>query len=122
MSFADPISITVAPASAVNLPRVSVGDDESEYRSSDGLLEVIASHSYGKRTRRMIRLNTRKIAADVFRPSENVEHSMSVYVVFDLPGKGEYSPTEALEAWKGLNTFLTAGSHAVVVKGLGGES
>lgn len=122
MSFADPLSITIAPAAAVSLPRVSVEENESEYRSGDGLMQFVASHSYGKRTRRMARLNVRKISADVFKPAENVEQSMSCYIVLDTPGRGEYTPAEQIEVWKGLNTLLTATSHAMVVKLIGGES
>jgi len=122
MSLTDPLSVTIAPASAVSLPRVSSEENESEYRSADGLLHFVAAHSYGRRTRRTARLNVKKISPDVFKPSENVEQTMSCYVVFDIPGRGEYTPTEVIEVWKGLNTLLTATSHAAVVKLLGGES
>lgn len=122
MSLADPLSITIAPAAAVSLPRVSSEENESEYRSGDGLLHFVAAHSYGKRTRRTARLNVRKMAPDVFRPAENVEQTMSLYVVFDTPGRGEYTPAELIEIWKGYNTLLTSTSHAMVTKLLGGES
>jgi hypothetical protein len=122
MSFSDPLSVTIPPASAVSLPRISVGDDQSEYQSGDGLIRVEASHQYkGDRNRRMFRLDTSKITADPFRPSENRQVSMSVYVVFDVPDVG-YSAAEQLNSWIGLNTLLTASSHANVTKLLGGES
>lgn len=121
MSFTDPLSITISPAAAVALPRVSVGDDLSEYRSGDGLLTLSASHNYGKRTRRVLRLDTRKITSDPFRPDENVEVSMSNYMVFDLPPAG-YTAAEALEVYRGLKTLYTATSDAMIVKLLGGES
>jgi hypothetical protein len=121
MSFADPQTITIAPASAVSLPRISVGDDESEYASSDGLISLKASHNYGKRTRRMIRIDTSKVTADPFKPAENVKVSMSCYLVFDLPPAG-YTATEALAAWTGFKTQITATSDLLVTKLLGGES
>jgi len=121
MSFADPLSITISPAPAAPLPRISVGDDTSEYRSSDGLITLSASHNYGKRTRRVLRLDTRKITTDPFRPTENVEVSMSHYMVFDLPPAG-YTAAEALEAYRGLKTLYSATSDAMIVKLLGGES
>lgn len=121
MSFADPQTLTILPASAVSLPRTSVGDDESEYTSGDGLLALIASHNYGRRTRRMLRVNTSKISADPFKPTENRRTSMSYYIVFDLDPSA-WTATEALEVFKGFNTQVTASSNLLITKLLGGES
>jgi hypothetical protein len=121
MSFTDPLSITIAPASAVSIPRTSVGDDRSEYTSGDGLIQLSASHDYGKRIRRMLRVDTSKVAPDPFRPSENVKVSMSLYMVFDLPPAG-YTATEALAVYTGFKTLYTATSDQMVTKLLGGES
>lgn len=120
MSFTDPASITIS-GSTIALPRVSVGDDRSEYTSGDGLTQLVASHDYGKRIRRMVRINTSKMAPDAFRPSENTKVSMSVYLVFDLPTAG-YTPTEAKAVYDGHAAMLAAGSSAMVTKLLGGES
>jgi hypothetical protein len=105
----------------VSLPRVSVGDDTSEYMSGDGLLKMSASHSYGKRYRRMLRVDVAKISADTFKPAENVKHSMSLYVVFDTPGSG-FTPTEQLAVWTGFKTQVSASSDLLITKLLGGES
>lgn len=121
MSFSDPLSITFPPGSAIALPRTSVGKDESEYSSADGTTEVISSHTYGKRTRRLLRVNTSKLAVDPFRSAENVKRSMSLYIVFDLPDAG-YNATEALAVYTGFKTMMTASSDAMIVKLLGGES
>lgn len=121
MSFADPQTITIAPASALSLPRVSVGDDESEYASGDGLVHLRASHNYGKRTRRMLRVDTSKLTSDPFRPDENVEVSMSLYMVFDLPPAG-FTATEALAVYTGFKTQFSASSDLLITKLLGGES
>jgi len=121
MSFSDPLSVTISGATS-SLPRISVGDDKSEYQSGDGLIRVEASHQYKvERTRRMFRLDTSKITADPFRPSENREVSLSWYVVCDQPKVG-YTAAEMLAAWVGLNTLLTASTHANITKLLGGES
>lgn len=121
MSFSDPLSVTIS-AVTTPLPRISVGDDKSEYQSADGLIRIEASHQYKvDRTRRMFRLDTSKITADPFRPSENREVSMSIYTVFDTPKVG-YTAAEALAAWVGFNALLTASSNANVSKLLGGES
>jgi hypothetical protein len=121
MSFADPQTITISTVTTP-LPRTSVGEDESEYTSSDGLLKLTASHSYGKRRRRVLRFDHSKMSADVFKPSENVSVGMAVYTVFDIPGKGEYTAAEALAIWIGFNAQITATSNALVTKLLGGES
>lgn len=121
MSLADPNSITITGLGTVALPRTSVEEDRSEYTSSDGLVQLVASHDYGKRTRRMIRLDLSKLTSDPFKPSENVKVGMAVYTVFDLPPAG-YTNADALAAWVGYNTLLTATSNAVITKILGGES
>lgn len=120
MSFADPQTITISAATSP-LPRTSVGDDESEYTSADGLIKLTASHTYGKRTRRLIRVDHAKLTADPFRPAENVQVGMSNYVVFDLPPAG-YTAAEALAVWTGFKTQLTASSDLLITKLLGGES
>jgi hypothetical protein len=120
MSFADPQTVTIS-AVTTPLPRVSVGDDVSEYAAADGLIRMIASHEYGKRVRRMVRIETQKVTSDPFRPSENVKVGMSNYVVFDLPPAG-YTATEALAVWTGFKAQLTASSDLLITKLLGGES
>lgn len=121
MSFTDPQSITIAPASALSLPRTSVGDDESEYTSADGLVQLKASHNVGKRIRRMLRVDVSKLTADPFKPAENVRVSMSLYMVFDLPPAG-FTATEQLAVYTGFKTQYTASSDALITKLLGGES
>lgn len=120
MSFTDPLSITVSTVTS-SLPRTSVGDDESEYTSSDGLLQVSASHQYGKRTRRLLRVDTSKIAPDPFKPAENVKLSMSFYIVFDMPQAG-FTAAEAMALYTGFSAMYGASSSAMVTKLLGGES
>lgn len=120
MSFSDPLSVTIS-GTPISLPRISVGDDTSEYQSGDGLTTVSASHNYGKRTRRTVRIDTSKIAADVFKPAENVRVGMSLYLVFDLPPAG-YTPADALAVYQGYKGLITASSDAMITKLLGGES
>ncbi|DAD50194.1 TPA_asm: coat protein [ssRNA phage Gerhypos.4_3] len=120
MSFTDPQTVTIS-AVTTPLPRTSVGDDESEYKSGDGLITLSASHQYGKRIRRMLRLDTSKVTTDPFRPSENVKVSMSCYMVFDLPPAG-YTAAEALAVYTGFKGQYTASTDALITKLLGGES
>jgi len=120
MSFADPQTLTIS-GTAISLPRVSVGEDESEYMSGDGLSKLTASHTYGKRTRRMLRFDTSKITADPFKSTENVKVSMSCYMVFDVPPAG-YTPVEALAVYAGFKNQFSATSDLLITKLLGGES
>jgi len=123
MSFSDPLSVTI---SAVTTPLPRTGDapgagDGTVYRSADGLIVLTASHDMGKRTRRVLRIDTAKLTADPFKPAENVKVSMSNYMVFDIPPAG-FTAAEALAVYTGFKTLFTATSDAMIVKLLGGES
>jgi len=120
MAFSDPLSITIS-AVTTPLPRISVMEDESIYQSSDGLIQVQASHDSGKRYRHLLRVNHSKLAPDPFRPTENVKVSMSNYIVFDVPVAG-YSATEQIAVYTGFKALYTATSDALITKLLGGES
>jgi len=120
MSFTDPLSLTISGITTP-LPRTSVGDDESEYTSGDGLLKLSASHTYGKRTRRLLRVDSSKVTADPFKPTENVKVSMSYYIVFDMPQAG-FTAADGLAVFVGANTLFTATSNQMISKLLGGES
>lgn len=120
MAFSDPQSVTIS-GTAISLPRVYTDKSSSQYSSSDGLVDLSASHAYGRRTRRVLRLDHSKLAPDPFRPAENAEVSMSVYTVFDLPPSG-YTNTEAKAIYDGYKAALAASTDALIVKLLGGES
>jgi len=120
MAFTDPQSVTIS-GTAISLPRVSTGVGTSEYRSADGLVALSASNSYGKRTRRVLRLDHAKITADPFIPTSNTKVSMSNYIVFDVPVAG-YTNAEALAVYAGFKAAYTATSDALITKLLGGES
>jgi hypothetical protein len=95
--FTDPQSITISGATS-SLPRTSVDGDKTEYTSSDGAIQLSASHQEtggGKRNRRMLRLDTSKWGTDPYRDDVNVELSMSIYMVFDVPRLG-YTVTDQL--------------------------
>lgn len=120
MSFTDPQSITI-DGTAISLPRTNSGNNLAEYTSSDGLVKLTASHAYGRRTRRVLRLDHAKLTADPFIAANNVKVSMSNYMVFDLPPAG-YSNADALEVYSGFVSLLTASSSAIVNHLMGGES
>lgn len=120
MSFADPQKVKVG-AKEYELPRVSVGDHNSEYAYSDGSVILKASSAYGNRTRQTARLDLSKIAPDPFIPANNVKLGMSAYLVIDSPVAG-YSNTEKEEAVKGLIESLSASTYLLVKKLIAGES
>jgi hypothetical protein len=120
MSFTDPQSITVNGVTSP-LPRTETEGDSSKYTSGDGLIQLSASHQYGKRTRRMLRVDQSKIAPDPYKPVENVKLSMGLYIVFDLPPAG-FTNTEAMYLYTGFKNLYTGTSDALINKLLGGES
>jgi hypothetical protein len=120
MSLTDPQSITIAGVTT-SLPRVATGKNLAEYLSSDGLIKLSAQHAYGRRTRRVLRIDHSKITADPFIPAQNSKVSMSNYLVFDVPVAG-YTLAQQAEVYEGFETLLTASSSALITKLLGGES
>lgn len=120
MAFSDPQSITIN-AVAQSLPRVSSTGSSSKYTKDDGNVSLTISHASGKRNRRTIRVDHRKIAADPLLGSVNIEYSMSAYLVVDVPKLG-YTVTEAKQIVDALSAYLTASSGANVTKLLGGEN
>lgn len=120
MAFADPQSVTIN-AVAQSLPRVSTEKDSGTFRKDDSNVELVVSHSYGRRTRRLLKLTHRKIAADPLLSGTNVQYSMSVSVVIDHPVVG-YSVAEQKQIVDAITAYLTASSGARATQLLGGEN
>jgi hypothetical protein len=119
MAYADPQSVTIS-GTAISLPRVSTGENKSSYKSSDGLVQLSASSSYGNRNRRVLRLDHSKIVANPYS-SLNELQSMSNYIVFDAPVVG-YTNADILAVYAGFKTAFTASTDLLISKLLGGES
>jgi len=120
MAYADPQSVTIS-GSAISLPRTSSGNGNGAFQSADGLTRLSASHSYGSRTRRLIKLDNAKIAADPLLAGVNVKASMSCYLVVDVPITG-YDNTQAKAVVDAFLAYLTASTGAKVAQLLGGEA
>jgi len=118
--LADPQSVTIN-AVANSLPAVARGTNSSNYAKDDGNVKLSIAHTYGKRTRRSVRLDYRKIAADPLISAQNIEYSMSAYLVIDVPKTG-FTVVEAKYIVDALTGYLTASSGAKVTNVLGGES
>lgn len=120
MAFTDPQSITIN-AIANSLPRVSSQGDKSTYSKDDGTLKLTISHSYGKRNRRVVRVDSNKIVSDPLIPANSVQANMAVYLVMDVPRNG-YTIAEEKQIVDGLLAYLSASSGSAVTKTLGGEN
>lgn len=115
--FTDPQSVTIN-AVPFSLPRISTNGSSSIYQSSDEGLKMTISHQETKdRTRRMVRLDRRVVAADPLT-AENEYKNAAVYLVIDEPEYG-FSDAELDYIVQGFKTWL---STANVVKVCGSES
>lgn len=120
MALNDPLSITVN-GTANSLPRVSSGNNQSVYRSNDGLVSETVSHQYGKRNRHLFRVNFSKVAPDPFQSTINAKYDLSAYLVVDAPTVG-FTVAEQKAVVDGLIAQLSASTGALVTKVLGGEN
>jgi hypothetical protein len=93
----------------------------SDYTSADGLIDLKASSAYGRRTRRVLRVDHSKITSDPYIPAQNTKVSTSQYLVFDIPPAG-YTNAELLAIYTGFKTQFSASSDLLITKLLGGES
>ncbi len=119
MAFADPQTVTIN-AVAQTLPRTSF-NPAGVFTKDDGNVKLSVSNQYAaKRTRRSMRLDFRKIAADPLVSAQNILYSMSAYLVVDVPITG-FTVTEQKQIVDALTAYLTASSGARVTQMLGGE-
>jgi hypothetical protein len=125
MSFPDPYArkttATLTTAAVDNIPRTSSAADFGQFKSSDGFLSFTLSHQYGKRTRRVARLDVKAILADPLLTGVNALQSMSVYTVVDVPSTG-FTIAAQRGYVENLSTWLGESNYANTLKFLGGES
>jgi len=117
--FSDPQTVTIN-AVAQTLPRTGSGPSSGTFTKDDGTVKLSVSHAYGKRNRRQIRVDHRKVAADPLSTGFNKEYSMSAYLVIDVPTVG-YTIAEQKQIVDGLTAYLTASTGARATQLLGGE-
>lgn len=116
MAFSDPQTITVNTV-AQTLNRIKSDGYRSEYAEPDEEFKMVISHQESKdRTRRMVRIDQRKVAADPLT-SVNEYKSLGVYVVIDEPEYG-FSDAEIDYVVQALASWLTT---ANVTKVCGNE-
>ncbi len=120
MSYSDPQTVTIN-AVAQSLPRTSSGVNQGVFTKDDGNVRLTVSHNYGKRTRRQLRIDLRKVAADPLATGYNKEYSMSTYIVVDAPNVG-FTVAEQKQLVDALTGYLSASSGAKATQLLGGEN
>jgi len=79
------------------------------------------SHQYGRRTRRLIRLDSTKLVADPYQTGVNIQASMSVQLIVDVPKVG-FTTTEQKALVDAFTAYLSASSGSKVTQLLGGEN
>lgn len=122
MAFADPQSITIG-GSPTSLPRVSSGVNSGAFQSSDTSLRMTVTHALNRaRTRRTIRLDSRKLVPDVINPDLNRVQTASCYVVVNVPSDGSMTVADQKSLVDALVAYLAASSGARVTQLLGGEN
>lgn len=121
MALADPQSVVIPVIGTVAPARTSSGVNSGTFKTNDGNVTLDVNHTYGKRTRRSVRLTHRKIAVDPLISSQSIQYSMSTYLVIDTPVTG-YTVAEAKQIVDGLVAWLTISTGANVTKVLGGEN
>lgn len=116
MSFTDPQSVTI-DAVPYSMPRVESEVSKSLYSTATEDLKMTISHQESKgRTRRMVRLDKRVVAADPLT-AVNVYQTVGVYLVIDEPEYG-FTDDNIDDIIQGFKTWLTT---ANVNKVLGSE-
>lgn len=115
--FTDPQSVTVA-TTPISLPAIARSEMQSQYGAADKSFDLIISRQEGNRNRFLVRLNFRKIAADPFTPTQNVEYTGSAYLVVDAPIVG-FTNQELADNALGLTAWAT---EANLLKVLGRET
>lgn len=117
--FTDPISITVS-GSAKSLARTGTGPDTGAFATADRAYRLSVSHSYGRRIRSLLKMQRDSLVANPLVSGQNVNQSMSVYLVIDRPAG--YDTAAAKAEVDGYLAWLTASSGAAITKALAGES
>lgn len=117
--YADPQSVTIS-GSAKSLARTNSTENGGKFATSDRAHQMVISHQYGKRTRHTIRLQVDSLVANPLVSGQNVNASMSTYLVVDVPNG--YDTATAKAVVDGFLANLSASTGANITKLVGGES
>lgn len=113
MALADPQTITI-DATPYTCNRVKSEGTRTVYSTADEAVKFTVSHQESKnRTRRMVRIDQRVVAADPLT-SENEYKSLGIYLVIDEPEYG-FTDAEAEDVVDALNAWLTSANILAVL-------
>jgi len=123
MALSDPQKFKEVAGTEVTAPRVSTGNFNSIYETSDGVnvLTVSTQESGSNRKRHLVRIDVSKLTTNIYEESKKQTVSMSVYLVIDRPIAG-FTVAEAKKLVEGLVGLLSASTYSLTEKVLGGES
>lgn len=111
--FTDPQSVTI-DAVPHSMPRISTDGTKALYSEADETLKMTISHQESKnRTRHMVRLDMRVVAADPLT-AVNEYKSAGVYLVIDEPEFG-FADDDLDDIVQGFTTWLTTANVLKVV-------
>lgn len=105
---------------SVAMPRTGMSLDAGVFTSADTSQVLAVRQQSGKRYRRTVRLDHRKVVPDTLVPDVNRSVSLSCYLVVDTPREG-YTVAEQKALVDAVLAWLSASTGANVTKLLGGE-
>ncbi len=117
--FADPQSVTIG-GTPYSMPRTGSTETSGAFSTSDTAFKLRVSHSNGKRVRHQIRLQYDSLVANPLVTGQNINQSVTTYLVVDLPTG--YNAAALKSFVDGFVAYLGASSGAAVGKLIGGES
>lgn len=125
MALSDPIAITIG--SLTSFPKTGVlpsghGSEYTDYGDPGENGKLTFSHQYGKRTRRVARVDYSWISSDILLPDVNKQWSQSLYVVADEPAIQVTGMLPTKDIYTALHGFLSASTYAQFDKWAVGES
>lgn len=110
MTISNPQSLVIG-ADTISAPRTSTGNNSSVYTSAEGDLKLTIAHTYGKRTRRFVRIQLDKFIPNPYNPAVNIVVSGSVRMVVDVP-LGGFLNSEAADLADALADWMIANKTA----------
>lgn len=111
MSISSPQSLVIG-ADTISAPRTSTGANASTYTSADSDVKLVIAHTYGKRTRRFVRISKDKFVPNPYNTSVNLLVGASVRLVLDVPPPGGFTNAEASDLCDALADWVIANKAA----------
>ncbi len=116
--FSDPQTVTVSGVGKT-LNRTGSTDSGGKFATADRSYQMSVAHSYGKRSRHTVRLQFDSLIANPLVAGQNVQNSITTYLVVDTPAGFDTATAKAVV--DGFLANLSATSGANLTKLLGGE-